>query len=210
MKKRTTQLLIIHVKSIVTEPNQKQIISNICSTLILLRRRQTLCMVLNCRLCNNINPSRTKANKQMERTLLIFFLKSLSTAAKLNCKKIKDLCASLTQMQEHMLEDHCCNNCDQTFASRTEKLSHKKYMCKQCKITFSRSVELNIHKQKIFYMESAISKVTKQVPVTCSKKSKPPPCSDCQALQYKCTECSHQGEKEDNVINHIKNKYKAI
>ena len=61
-------------------------------------------------------------------------------------------------------------------------------------------------------MENATAKVAKQVPVPCSKKSKQPPCSDCQALQYKCTECRQQGEKENDVINQIKNKikYKAI
>ena len=59
-------------------------------------------------------------------------------------------------------------------------------------------------------MENAITKVTKQVPVPCSGKSKPPPCSDFQTLQYKCTECRHQGEKENEVINKIKNKHKAI
>ena len=59
-------------------------------------------------------------------------------------------------------------------------------------------------------MENAIAKVTNQVPVHCSEKSKPPPCSDCQALQSKCTECRHQGEKENYVINQIKNKHKAI
>ena len=77
---------------------------------------------------------------------------SLFEAAKFNFKKCKDLCASLTRMQEHMLEDRCCKYCDQTFASRTEKLSHKKYMCKQYKITFSHSVELHIstHKTNLY------------------------------------------------------------
>jgi hypothetical protein len=59
-------------------------------------------------------------------------------------------------------------------------------------------------------MENAIAIVTKQVPVPCSEKSKPPPCSDCQALQYKCTESRHQGEKENDVINQIKNKIKPF
>ena len=59
-------------------------------------------------------------------------------------------------------------------------------------------------------MEHATAEVTKQVSVFCSEKSKPPQCSDCQALQYKCTECRHQGEKENDVINQIKNKHKAI
>ena len=53
-------------------------------------------------------------------------------------------------------------------------------------------------------MENAAAKVTKKVPVPCSEKYKPPQCSDCQALQYKCTECRHQGEKENDVINQIK------
>ena len=75
---------------------------------------------------------------------------TLFGAATFNFKKCKDLCASLTRMQEHMLEDRCCKYCDQTFASRTEKLSHKKYMCKQYKITFSHSVELHIHTKKYF------------------------------------------------------------
>ena len=52
-------------------------------------------------------------------------------------------------------------------------------------------------------MENATSKVTKQVPVPCSEKSKPPPYSDCQALQYKCNECRHQGEKKNDVRNKI-------
>ena len=59
-------------------------------------------------------------------------------------------------------------------------------------------------------MENAIIKVTNQVPVPCSEKSKPPPCSDCKDLQYKCTECCHQGEKKNDVINKIKNKHEAI
>ena len=59
-------------------------------------------------------------------------------------------------------------------------------------------------------MENATSKVIKQVPVPCSEKSKPPPCLDCQALQYKCNECCHQGDKENYVINQIKNHHKGI
>ena len=59
-------------------------------------------------------------------------------------------------------------------------------------------------------MESATAKVTKPFPVPCSEKSKPPSCSVRQALIYKCTECSHQGEQEDHVIKHIKNKQRAI
>ena len=59
-------------------------------------------------------------------------------------------------------------------------------------------------------MENGTSKVTKQVPVPCSEKPKPLPCSDCLALQYNCTECRHQGEKENDVINQSQNKYKAI
>ena len=63
-------------------------------------------------------------------------------------------------------------------------------------------------------MENPITKVTKQVPVpcttSCSEKSKSPPCSDCQALQYKFTEYRHQGEKENDVINQLKNKHKAV
>ena len=59
-------------------------------------------------------------------------------------------------------------------------------------------------------MENAIAKGTKQVPVPCSEKSKPPPCSDIQALHHKCTECRHQGENENDVINQIKDKHKAI
>ena len=135
---------------------------------------------------------------------------TLFGATKFNFNKCKDLCPSLTQMQEHM-QDPCCKYCDQTFTSRTEKLSHKKYMCKQYKITFSHSVELCIKTHtKIFYMENAIAKVTKQVLVPCSENSKPPPCSDCQALQYKCTKCRQQGEKNNDIINQIKNKHKTI
>ena len=59
-------------------------------------------------------------------------------------------------------------------------------------------------------MENRTSKVTKLVPVPCSEKPKPPPSSDCLALQYGCTECCHQGEKENDVINRIQNKHKAI
>ena len=114
--------------------------------------------------------------------------------------KCKYFCAYLPQMQQHMLEDHCCKYCDQTSASRTEK----KYMCKLCEITFSPGVQLHIHTKKTCYMENATAKVTKPVPAPRSEKSKPPPCSVPQALQYKCTECSHQGEKEDEVVKHIK------
>ena len=61
-------------------------------------------------------------------------------------------------------------------------------------------------------MEKVTAKATKRVPVPCSEKSKPPPFSDCQVLQYKCTECCHQGEKENNVMNQMKEekKHKAI
>ena len=59
-------------------------------------------------------------------------------------------------------------------------------------------------------MESATAKLAKQVPVPCSEKCKPSPCSDCQALPYKFTECRHQGDKKDDVIDQIKNKHKAI
>ena len=55
-------------------------------------------------------------------------------------------------------------------------------------------------------MENATAKVTKQVPVPCSEKSKLSPCLDYQALQYKCTECRHREKKENDVINQIKNK----
>ena len=88
---------------------------------------------------------------KIERTLIkIKKIKKTSFgAAKFNFKKCKDLCPSLAGMQEHMLEDRCCNYRDQTFTRR----SHKKYMCKQYKITFSPSVELqiNTHKQNILY-----------------------------------------------------------
>ena len=71
------------------------------------------------------------------------------------------------------------------------------------KIKFSHSVGLHIskHKKNMFYMENATAKVTKQTLVFCSEKSKPQPCSDCQALQYKCTECRYQGEKENDFTN---------
>ena len=134
-------------------------------------------------------------------------------AAKFTCQKCKDLCASFTQMQEHMLEDRCCKYCDQTFAIRTQKLSRKKYICKQYEITFCQGVELHIHKKiyiYFFYMENATAKVARHVPVPCREKSKPTPFLDCQALHYRCTECCHQGEKEVNVFNQIKNKNKAI
>ena len=62
----------------------------------------------------------------------------------------------------------------------------------------------------MFYMKNSTAKVIKQVPVPCSDKSKPPPCSDCQALQHQFTECPHKGEKENDVINQIKNKHKVI
>ena len=127
---------------------------------------------------------------------------TLSWAAKFYFEKWKKLCASLTRMQERILEDCCCKYCEQIFANRTEELGHKKYMCKQNKITFSHSVNLHIKK----YMENATAKETKQVPVPCSEKSKTPPCSDCQALQYKGTECCYQGEKENDVIIKFKKK----
>ena len=43
------------------------------------------------------------------------------------------------------------------------------------------------------------------VPVPCIEKSKPPPCSDCQALQYKCTEwregeqCYKSNKTKENI-----------
>ena len=83
-------------------------------------------------------------------------------------------------------------------------------MCKLCEIIFSHGVELHIHTKKKFHMESATAKVTKPIPVPFSENSKPRSCSVPQALQYKCTECSHQGEKEDDVIKHIINKQRAI
>ena len=134
---------------------------------------------------------------------------TLSWAAKFNFKKWKKLCASLTRMQERILEDCGCKYCEQTFANRTEKLGHKKYMGKQYEITFSHSVNLHINTKKN-YMENSTAKVTKQVPVPCSEKSITPPCSDCQALQYKCTECCHQGEKGNDFINQIKKNIKPF
>ena len=80
-------------------------------------------------------------------------------------------------------------------------------MCKQYKITFSHSVELHTHRNMLY--GECNNKVTKQVPVPCSEKSKPPPGKDCLALQYKCTECRHQGEKENDVVNQINNKHKV-
>ena len=75
---------------------------------------------------------------------------TLFGAVTFNCKKCKDLWASLTQMQEPLLENRCYKYCDQTFASRTDKLNYKKYMCKQCEIIFSHSVELHISTKKIY------------------------------------------------------------
>ena len=85
-------------------------------------------------------------NKQYIKDLNIIFFKVLppkSRAAKCYCKKCKDVCAYLTRMQEHILEDHCCEYCVQTFSSKTEKESHRKYMCKLCEIKFSQSVQLH-------------------------------------------------------------------
>ena len=59
-------------------------------------------------------------------------------------------------------------------------------------------------------MENTTAKVTKQVPFPCSEKSKSALCLEWQALQYKCNNCCHQGEKENDVINQIKNNHKAI
>ena len=95
--------------------------------------------------------------------------------------------------------------CDQTFASRTKNNNHKRYMCKQCKISISHNVELHIQKNKTFYTQSATAKVTKQVSVACSEKFKPPTCTVFQALQCKCPEWHHHGEKRDDAIKHMKN-----
>ena len=129
-------------------------------------------------------------SKQMRKDLNYIkkALEPKSRAAKFNCQKCKDLCASPTRMQEHMLSDHCCKYCDKVFASKTEKEKHKKYMCKDCEITFSHSVELNIH-SRTFHKE-----------VTTSSK----------VLQFQCTECSHGERKEEDIIKHIETKHTAI
>ena len=72
-----------------------------------------------------------KIMNKVERTLIIIIKQNktkntLFGAAKFNFRERKDVCPFLTQMQEHMLEDCCCKYCDQTFTSRTEKLSHMK------------------------------------------------------------------------------------
>ena len=61
----------------------------------------------------------------------------------------------------YMLEDRGCKYCNQTFASRTEKLSNKKYMCKPYKIAYSHSVELHINSQKYILYGECNSKSNK-------------------------------------------------
>ena len=112
-------------------------------------------------------------------------LRPKSPATRFTCQKCKDVCASRTRMQEHMLEDHCCKYCDKVFASKTEKERHKKYMCVKCELTFSHSVELNIH-HRTFHQE------TLQVP------------------QFHCTECSHEENTEEDIVKHIETKHPTI
>ena len=128
--------------------------------------------------------------KQMKRDLNYIkkALEPKSRAAKFNCQKCRDLCASPTRMQEHMLADHCCKYCDKVFASKTEKENHKKYMCQVCELTFSHSVELNVHK-RTFHKEDTTSP---------------------EVMQYQCTECNHGEKKEENIIKHIETKHSKI
>ena len=123
-----------------------------------------------------------------------------SRAAKFSCQKCKDLCGSPTRIQEHMIEDHCCKYCDKTFASKTEKENHKRYMCNICEKTFGHLIELRIHTNTYHREEGAKSSQTK------TNIAKPNgPCPVSKALPFKCTECSHQGNKEEDVIRHIEN-----
>ena len=112
-------------------------------------------------------------------------LEPKSKAAKFSCQKCKELCASPTRIQEHMLEDHCCKYCDKVFASRTEKERHKKYMCVKCELTFSHNIELNIH-TRTFHKE--------------------PP----EVMRYHCTECSQEAKTEEDIVKHIETKHAAI
>ena len=112
-------------------------------------------------------------------------LKPKSQAERFKCQKCKDLCASPTRMQEHMLEDHCCKYCDKVFASRTEKEKHKKYMCITCEFIFSHSIELNIH-TRTFHRDTP------------------------ELLQYHCTECSHEEKTEESIVKHIETKHSTI
>ena len=131
------------------------------------------------------------AESKLMRKDLNYIKKALepkSKAAKFNCQKCKDVCASPTRMQEHMLADHCCKYCDKVFASKTKKERHKKYMCQECRLTFSHSVELNIH-NRTFHKEDINTP---------------------QVLQYQCTECSHGEHKEEDIIKHIEAKHTTI
>ena len=145
-------------------------------------------------------------NKRMRKDLdyIKQALQPKSTAKKFNCQKCRDLCESPTRIQEHVIEDHCCKYCDMVFASKTEKENHKKYMCVTCEKTFSHNVELNIH-TGTYHKDN--TKPEQARPVT-TKPEKP--CPIPQSLEYKCTECSHQEEKEELLIQHIESKHAAI
>ena len=122
------------------------------------------------------NMALTEESKQMKKDIdyIKKALEPKSKAAKFSCQKCKELCASPTRIQEHMLEDHCCKYCDKVFASRTEKERHKKYLCIKCELTFSHNIELNIH-TRTFHKE--------------------PP----EVMRYHCTECSQEAKTEERA-----------
>ena len=77
-------------------------------------------------------------------------------------------------------------------------------MCITCEKTFSHSVEMNIH-TKTYHKENTTPDQARPVASQAEK-----PCTIPQAPEYKCTECSHQEEKEEALIQHIESKYRAI
>ena len=135
-------------------------------------------------------------NKRMRKDLdyIKQALQPKSKADKFNCQKCRNLCESPTRIQEHMIEDHCCKYCDKVFASKTEKENYKKYMCVTCKKTFSHNVELNIH-TRTYHKENTKPDQARPV-ITQTEK----PCPLPQSLEFKCTECIHQEEKEEALI----------
>ena len=78
-------------------------------------------------------------------------------------------------------------------------------MCVTCEKTLSHSVELNIH-TRTYHKETKTSDQAKPITSRTEKTS----CQIPQNLKYKCTECKHQEEKEEDLIQHIETKHAAI
>ena len=103
-------------------------------------------------------------------------------------------------------------------------------MCIKCELTFSHSVELNIH-TRTFHQESEVIQFnctecsqeerteeaivnrietkhsTILSPAKISQSGPPPRSEKHNATKYHCTECSQEEKTEENIVKHIETKH---